>query len=76
MRRAGKMILLHEHRDGSTATHGCRRSWPERQVVVHGQDIRRPLGLESTVPDETIEVTLSHIKKDKIREDYRARCGG
>lgn len=48
---------------------------PLSEVVVHGQDIRRPLGLESTVPEETIEFTLSHIKNDNHREDYRARCG-
>lgn len=48
---------------------------PLSEVVVHGQDIRNALGMECTVPQETIDLTLEGIKKDKIREDYRRRIG-
>jgi len=44
---------------------------PLSEIVVHGQDIRRPLGLECTVPQETIDFCLSSIKNDKAREDFR-----
>lgn len=48
---------------------------PLSEVIVHGQDIRRPLGLPCTVPQETIDYCLENIKNDKAREDYRTRIG-
>ena len=48
---------------------------PLSEVVVHGQDIRNALGMDCTVPQETIDLTLEGIKKDKIRDDYRRRIG-
>ena len=48
---------------------------PLSEVVVHGQDIRQALGQECPIPQETIDLTLEGIKKDKIREDYQRRIG-
>ena len=48
---------------------------PLSEVVVHGQDIRRPLGLGNPIPEATIEACLAGIKDEKIREDYRERIG-
>ena len=48
---------------------------PLSEIVVHSQDIRRPLGLECTVPQETIEFCLASTKNDKAREDFRQRIG-
>ncbi len=43
------------------------------EIVVHGQDIRNAVGIESTVPTDTVEMALSGIKKDDVRRDYRRR---
>ena len=48
---------------------------PLSEIVVHSQDIRRPLGLDCTVPQATIDACLSGIKNEKAREDFRARIG-
>lgn len=48
---------------------------PLSEIVVHGQDIRRPLGLPCTVPQETIDYCLDNIKNDEAREDFRSRIG-
>lgn len=48
---------------------------PLSEVVVHGQDIRRPLGIDCTVPQATIDLTLEGIKNDKTRADYQRRIG-
>ena len=49
---------------------------PLSEIVVHGQDIRRPLGIESGIPQETIDETLALIKNEKRREDFRRRISG
>lgn len=49
---------------------------PLSEVVVHGQDIRNALGLECTIPAETIELALAGIKNAKVNADYRARIAG
>lgn len=48
---------------------------PLSEVVVHAQDIRRVLGIGNTTPQETIDHTLSLIKNEKQRDDYRQRIG-
>lgn len=49
---------------------------PLTEVLVHGQDIRRPLGIECPVPQETIDEALAAISDEKIRDDYRRRIMG
>ncbi len=49
---------------------------PLSEILVHGQDIRRPVGLECGIPEETIDETLGMIKNEKRREDYRRRISG
>lgn len=48
---------------------------PLTEIIVHGQDIRRPLGIECPIPQETIDGALEAITNDKVREDYRTRIG-
>ncbi|MEM9562418.1 MAG: maleylpyruvate isomerase family mycothiol-dependent enzyme [Actinomycetota bacterium] len=48
---------------------------PLSEIVVHGQDIRRPLGLECPVPAETIDLALRAIDDDEVRADYAGRIG-
>ncbi len=48
---------------------------PLSEIVVHGEDIRRPLGIASTVPDDVIDLALRLMKKDDVRADYAARVG-
>lgn len=46
------------------------------EVVVHAQDIRNAVGLPCSIPDETIEMALGGIKKERVAADYRRRITG
>lgn len=48
---------------------------PLSEIVVHGEDIRRPLGLASTVPADVVDLALELITDPEIRADYAARVG-
>lgn len=48
---------------------------PLSEVVVHGQDIRRAVGLDFSVPGETVELALEGIDDESIRSDYARRIG-
>ncbi len=48
---------------------------PLSEIVVHSQDIRRVLGMDNPIPQETIDEALRLTKNDKAREDFRARIG-
>lgn len=48
---------------------------PLSEIVVHGQDIRRVLGMETTVPEDTIRLALDGIDDLDRRSDYAARIG-
>lgn len=48
---------------------------PLGEVVVHGQDIRRVLNIATTVPPETIALTLKGMTDEAIRENYADRIG-
>lgn len=48
---------------------------PLSEIVVHGQDIRRPLGLDGTVPPATVGLALAGIDDPEIRADYADRIG-
>lgn len=48
---------------------------PFSEVVVHGQDIRRPLGLACPIPPETVALALAGIDDPEIRSDYVERIG-
>ncbi len=49
---------------------------PLTEILVHGQDIRRPLGIEGSIPQETITGALAAISNEKTREHYRQRIEG
>ncbi len=48
---------------------------PLGEIVVHGQDIRRALGIDHDIPAETIDLTLEGITDDAVRADYAERIG-
>ncbi len=48
---------------------------PLSEIVVHGQDIRRVLGIEHQMPSATIEHTLNGIEDAETRSDYASRIG-
>lgn len=48
---------------------------PLGEIVVHGQDIRRVLGIEHTIPAETIDLTLDGITDEAMKADYAERIG-
>jgi len=48
---------------------------PLGEIIVHGQDIRRPLGLEHDIPAATIELAISGMKEAELRTDYASRIG-
>ena len=45
------------------------------EVIVHGQDIRRVIGVDHDIPADTIDVALSGIDDADIRADYARRIG-
>lgn len=54
------------------------RSGPEvvlTEIVVHGQDIRRPLGRDCPVPPETVDAALRVVEDPSIQADYADRVG-
>lgn len=48
---------------------------PLGEIVVHGQDIRRVLGMEHTTPQATVDHALSVTKDPDVRTEYRRRVG-
>ncbi len=52
---------LRDHADRRFAPPGLGAISPLTDLVIHGQDIRRPLGLERTFPAGTIELVLDRV---------------
>lgn len=76
--RFNTMQLVDVLRDNAAnrwAPPGSGAEIPLAEVVVHGQDIRRALGLRRTVPDAVVERTLEGIDDAELRADYRRRIG-
>lgn len=48
---------------------------PLAEIVVHSQDIRRPLGLACPIPADTIDLALSGLDDAALRADYAKRIG-
>lgn len=48
---------------------------PLTEIVVHGQDIRRALGIDHNIPAETITHALDGIDDAEIKADYASRIG-
>lgn len=48
---------------------------PLSEIVVHGQDIRRPLGLEPGTPEATVARMLDTVDDENVRRDYARRLG-
>ncbi len=48
---------------------------PLGEIVVHGQDIRRPLGRDLTIPTSTVEAALDGVTDAEVRADYARRIG-
>lgn len=66
---------LRMHAENHWTPPGGGPAIPLSEVVVHGQDIRRVLGIENPVPAETIDLALNGIDDVKTREDYATRIG-
>ena len=48
---------------------------PLSEIVVHGQDIRRAVGLSHKIPAETIALALDGIDDEPLRKSYASRIG-
>lgn len=66
---------LREHAENRWTPPRLGPAIPFSEVVVHGQDIRRTLGLACPVPAETVELALDGIDDPAIRADYVERIG-
>ncbi|MEY2474757.1 MAG: hypothetical protein QOG87_72 [Actinomycetota bacterium] len=71
--------LIEEYR----ATIGLRRHPPFttgydvlNDMVIHGQDIRRPLGIERAIPEQRLRACLDHIKGKGIPFGAKKRVAG
>lgn len=45
------------------------------EIVVHGQDVRRVLGLDHEIPASTIDLALEAMDDTAVRADYARRIG-
>ncbi len=66
---------LREHAENRWLPPKAGPEVPLSEIVVHGQDIRRVVGMETTVPEETIRLALDGIDDLDRRSDYAARIG-
>jgi uncharacterized protein (TIGR03083 family) len=67
--------ILRANHDSRWTPPGSGPEGPLADIVVHGYDIRRPLGLDGEVPAATIETTLAGIDDADTRADYARRIG-
>lgn len=69
------LLRVHAENRWLPPVKGAGPEIPLAEIVVHGQDIRRPLGLPNTVPAATIESALAGVDDDAVRADYARRIG-
>lgn len=73
--RADMIAKLRANADSQWTPPGGGAESPLGEVIVHGQDIRRPLGLDHDIPAETIELAITGMKDEALRVDYARRIG-
>lgn len=73
--RAEVIEKLRANADSEWTPPGGGPESPLGEVVVHGQDIRRALGMDHDIPAETIDLTISGMKDEELRVNYAQRIG-
>jgi uncharacterized protein (TIGR03083 family) len=73
--RAEIVAKLRANAEAKWTPPGYGPEMPLAEVIVHGQDIRRSLGLDHDIPAETIELALTSLDDDDLRADYAERIG-
>lgn len=73
--RSDAIRKLREHADNRWTPPKLGPEIPLSEIVVHGQDIRRAVGMAHGIPAETIDLTLTGIDDAEIRGDYARRIG-
>lgn len=73
--RSDVIAKLRANADNQWTPPGAGPEAPLGEVVVHGQDIRRALGLGHNIPAETIELTITGMKDADLRANYAERIG-
>ena len=66
---------LREHAENRWTPPGAGPATLCAEIVVHSQDIRRPLGIDCPIPAETIDLALGAIDDPELRADYAGRIG-
>ncbi|MEM7338614.1 MAG: maleylpyruvate isomerase family mycothiol-dependent enzyme [Actinomycetota bacterium] len=74
--RAERIELLRANAADRWTPPGLGPEIPLSEVIVHGQDIRRPLGLDHSIPAATIDLALNGISDLDTRADYARRIHG
>lgn len=74
--RSERIEMLRANADNRWTPPGNGPEIPLTEVLVHGQDIRRPLGLEHEIPTATIDLALAAISDLDTRADYARRING
>ncbi len=67
------IAALRSHATNQWTPPGFGAEVPLGEILVHGQDIRAAIGATHTVPDELVELVLSGMKDEAVRDDYAAR---
>jgi len=73
--RADLVAKLRANAESQWTPPGGGAESPLGEVVVHGQDIRVPLGLDHNIPDETIELAITGMKEEELQVEYARRIG-
>jgi len=73
--RSEIIATLRANADSQWTPPGGGPESPLGEIVVHGQDIRRPLGLDHDIPAETIELAITGMKDEALQVDYAKRIG-
>ena len=74
-RRAAAIEKLREHANNRWTPPKAGPGLMLAEVVVHGQDIRRVVGMDHDVPAETIRIALEAMDDPEVRADYARRIG-
>lgn len=74
-RRADAIAKLREHADNRWTPPKAGPGLMLAEVVVHGQDIRRVVGMEHDIPADTIRIALEAMDDPEVRADYARRVG-
>ncbi len=72
---AGTLANFRQIIDATTAPTGNLAAWLG-EVVIHGQDIREPLGLHRDYPAEVLDVLLEYLESSNFTVPSKARARG